>query len=733
MDPSHLEHVDASKKDFDLHRPYVDNIILVSPTGKKMFREPDLIDVWFDSGAMPYAQWHWPFGARPLTPKGGTPSLKEEEIIIRWQTANPLVYKLIKEHAIKHRNNPTDAEEILWSQLSGKKTGGYKFRRQHIIGDVIVDFICIAKKLVIEVDGDYHLTPEQAELDKKRTDFLNQLGYKVIRFNNDVVLKEIDVVLEAILKALAHLPTTPKTGAQKAPFGGLGAFPADFIAEGVDQTRGWFFTLHTIAVMLFDSVAFKNVVSNGLVLDKNGNKMSKRLGNAADPFETIDKYGADATRWYLISNAQPWDNLKFNMEGIGEVQRKFFGTLYNTYSFFALYANIDGFNYSEKEIPVSNRPEIDRWILSELNSLIRFVDDAYADYEPTKAARAIQDFVTEHVSNWYVRLCRRRFWKGDYSTDKIAAYQTLYTCLESIALLMSPVAPFYSDRLFTDLNSVSKRKEVSSVHLADFPKGNDQLIDKLLEERMELAQKISSMVLALRKKVTIRVRQPLNKILLPVLDDSFQEKVESVKDLILAEVNVKQIEYISDTSNILIKKIKPNFKVLGKKVVGLMKEVAEIIGKFTKDDIAKFERDSMFQVTLKDQVITLVNEDVEILSEDIPGWQVIHEGKLTVALDITLDEKLREEGIAREFINRIQNLRKDKGFEVTDKIELKVLNHAAIKSSVLNNKVYICAEILATSLEFVDSLNGEDAVNIEVNEDQKTTISIKKSEASLVN
>ncbi len=580
MDPKHLEHVDASKPDFDLHRPYVDDIILVSPSGKKMIRETDLIDVWFDSGAMPYAQWHYPF--------------------------------------------------------------------------------------------------ENVEEFKKN-------------------------------------------------------YPADFIAEGVDQTRGWFFTLHTIAVMLFDSVAFKNVVSNGLVLDKNGNKMSKRLGNAADPFETIEKYGADATRWYLISNAQPWDNLKFNMEGIGEVQRKFFGTLYNTYSFFALYANIDKFNYSEKEIPVGERPEIDRWILSELNSLIKFVDECYADYEPTKSTRAIQDFAMEHLSNWYVRLCRRRFWKGDYTNDKIAAYQTLYTCLESIAVMMSPVAPFYADRLFTDLNSISKRHHVSSVHLANFPTSAEKLIDKLLEERMELAQKISSMVLSLRKKVNIRVRQPLNKILIPVLDEKFQTKVESIKDLILAEVNVKQIEYISDTSGILVKKIKPNFKVLGKKVGALMKDVASAISNLKQDDIATFERDGKLDLMIINQPVTLQLEDVEILSEDIPGWEVASDGNLTIALDININEKLKEEGIAREFINRIQNLRKDKGFEVTDKIDLEVLNGSAIEASILNNKIYICAEILATSLEFVDSLNDKDAVNIEVDEDLKTTISIKKNKASLVN
>jgi isoleucyl-tRNA synthetase len=574
MDASHLEHVDAGKKDFDLHRPYVDNIILVSDSGKKLVRETDLIDVWFDSGAMPYAQWHYPF-----------------------------------ENVEEFKQN----------------------------------------------------------------------------------------------------------------------FPADFIAEGVDQTRGWFFTLHAIAGMLFDSVAFKNVVSNGLVLDKNGNKMSKRLGNAADPFETIEKYGVDATRWYMLANAQPWDNLKFNEEGIGEVQRKFFGTLHNTYSFFALYANIDGFSFAEKEIPVANRTELDRWILSELNTLIKFVDEAYADYEPTKACRAISDFVGDHLSNWYVRLSRRRFWKGDYTEDKIAAYQTLYTCLETVAQLMSPVAPFYADRLFIDLNTISTRHKVSSVHLSDFPKSNAELIDKALEERMELAQRISSMVLSLRKKVNIRVRQPLNKILLPVLDNTFQSKVEAVKDLILAEVNVKQVEYITDTAGILVKKIKPNFKTLGKKVGPLMKDVAAAISSFSQEDILKLESDKKFDVNINGQTITLTEEDVEILSEDIPGWQVTNEGKLTVALDTTITEKLREEGIAREFVNRVQNIRKDKGFEVTDKIGLKVLNKREITDSLVNNKDYICAEILATSLELVDSLQSPEAMTVEVADNISTLITIHKN------
>ena len=565
---------------FDLHRPDVDDIFLVSPTGKKMLREADLIDVWFDSGAMPYAQWHFPF------------------------------------------ENKNEFEK---------------------------------------------------------------------------------------------------------------SFPADFIAEGVDQTRGWFFTLHAIAVMLFDSVAFKNVVSNGLVLDKNGNKMSKRLGNAADPFTTIDKYGADATRWYLISNAQPWDNLKFNEDGIGEVQRKFFGTLYNTYSFFALYANIDGFTFQEQEIPVSERTELDRWILSELNSLVLLTDSCYADYEPTKAARAISDFVSEHLSNWYVRLSRRRFWKGEYTRDKIAAYQTLYTCLETIAIIMSPISPFFSDGFFRDLNQVSGRRKATSVHLADFPVADTTLIDKPLEERMELGQKISSMVLSLRKKVNIRVRQPLNKILLPVTEAGFRERAESVRDLILAEVNVKHIEFITDTAGILVKKIKPNFKILGKKVGPLMKEVAVAIGQMNTTDIALFEQQKEFILRIGDQEITLSSEDVEISSDDIPGWEVTTDGKLTVALDTTITPTLKEEGIAREFINRVQNLRKDKGLEVTDRIDLKVLDHAGITSSLINNKEYICAEILATSLDLVDRLDTDDSVTVEVDENIQTRISIKKHVVSLVN
>jgi len=494
----------------DIHRPYVDEIFLVSSKGRKMTRETDLIDVWFDSGAMPYAQLHYPF--------------------------------------------------------------------------------------------------ENKELFKSN-------------------------------------------------------FPADFIAEGVDQTRGWFFTLHAIAVMLFDSVAYKAVVSNGLVLDKTGNKMSKRLGNAVDPFETIEKYGPDATRWYMITNAQPWDNLKFDTEGIGETQRKFFGTLYNTYSFFTLYANIDGFSYAEKDIDIAKRPEIDRWIISELNTLIKTVDEHYADYEPTKAGRAIQYFLDEHLSNWYVRLCRRRFWKGEYSEDKIAAYQTLYKCLETIAYLSSPIAPFYMDRLFKDLNKVTGKNNAESIHLCNFPQVDEKLIDKALEERMEIAQKVSSMVLALRKKVNIRVRQPLGKISIPVFDEHLKSQIEAVKNLILSEVNVKSLEYIQESNNVLVKKIKPNFKSLGPKYSKLMKQIAVVISAMNQQDISKFESEGNYLITIEGNEVQLNLTDVEIMSEDIPGLLVANIGNLTVALDITITEQLKEEGIARELINRIQNLRKDNDFE----------------------------------------------------------------------
>ncbi len=716
MDAKHLEHVDASKPDFDLHRPYVDHIVLVSPTGKKMLREADLIDVWFDSGAMPYAQWGWP---APQAPKGG-------EGLLRWKTANPILYNLLKEYAKKHRHEPTPTEDILWSQLSGKKLEGYKFRRQHIIEDVIVDFVCLSRKLVIEVDGGYHNSDEQKQLDDTRTVFLNQLGYKVIRFKNEDVTGDIETVLKKIVTALSHLPLLPKVGANNPPFGGQGAFPADFIAEGVDQTRGWFFTLHAIAVMLFDSVAFKNVMSNGLVLDKNGNKMSKRLGNTVDPFETLEKYGPDATRWYLISNAQPWDNLKFNVEGIGEVQRKFFGTLYNTYSFFALYANIDSFSFKEEEIPYAQRPEIDRWVLSLLHSLIEKVDDCYADYEPTRAARLIQDFVTEHLSNWYVRLCRRRFWKGDYTEDKIAAYQTLYTCLDTIARLMAPIAPFYAEVLFNDLNKVTGKDTNESVHIAKFPISDSLSIDAGLLERMQLAQDISSMVLSLRKKVNIRVRQPLGKILIPIHDEAFKIKMEAIKHLVMAEVNVEQIEYISNTEGLLKKKIKPDFKALGPKVGSLMKLLTGAVANINQSQIAELEREGKIQLLLGSEKFDLLLSDVEILSEDIPGWQVTNLGRLTVALDTNITEDLRYKGYARELVNRIQNIRKEKGFEVTDKIIVKIKGPESIRLSITNNLEYIRTEILATSLEIVDEIEENDSIVVEVDDEIKVLTTVKK-------
>lgn len=559
---------------FDLHRPFADEIVLISRNGKKLYRESDLIDVWFDSGAMPYAQWHYPF-------------------------------------------------------------------------------------------------------------------------ENETEFKK--------------------------------AFPADFIAEGVDQTRGWFFTLHAIAVMLFDSVAFKNVVSNGLVLDKNGNKMSKRLGNAVDPFETIAKYGADSTRWYMISNAQPWDNLRFNEDGILEVQRKFFGTLHNTYSFFSLYANIDGFDFKEEEIPVAERPEIDRWIISELNSLIKEVDDCYAEYEPTKASRAIQHFTDEHLSNWYVRLCRRRFWKGDYSKDKIAAYQTLYTCLETISILMSPIAPFFSDRLFCDLNQATRKRPATSVHLADFPVVQEPYIDKLLEERMELAQQISSMALALRKKVNIRVRQPLSKIMIPVDEAGLKEKIESIQNLIMAEVNVKGIDFISGDGSMLVKKAKPNFKVLGKKAGALMKTLSEHIGRLSQDEIRSFELNGQLTLEIPEGSFVLESSDMEVSSQDIPGWEVNSFGRLTVALDVTLTPELRNEGLARELVNRIQNLRKEKGLEVTDRISLTISSHPEVNPAVEGNLDYICNEILASSLNIVDDGPNEMADELELDENIRIKVHLKKS------
>jgi isoleucyl-tRNA synthetase len=559
---------------FDLHKPYADAIIL-EKNGKKLFREPDLIDVWFDSGAMPYAQLHYPFENKDL-------------------------------------------------------------------------------------------------IDNKKY------------------------------------------------------FPADFIAEGVDQTRGWFFTLHAIATMCFDSVAYKNVISNGLVLDKNGNKMSKRLGNATDPFETLEKYGADATRWYMITNAAPWDNLKFDVDGIGEVQRKFFGTLYNTYSFFVLYANVDNFNYSEAEVRVSERPEIDGWILSELNTLIKNVDEAYANYEPHRAGRFIETFVDEHLSNWYVRLCRRRFWKGDYSPDKIAAYQTLYRCLEVIAQLSAPIAPFFTDRLFNDLNSITNRQKAQSIHLSDFPKADEKLIDKSLEERMELAQKISSMILSIRKKENIKVRQPLNKIQIPVLDDHFRRQVDAIKDLILAEVNVKEIEFVDESHTQIIKNLKLNFKTLGKKCGKHMKTVQVFAADHAQEIISSIEKNNKYELNIEGEAIVLETEDVEIIPVDIPGWKVANSGAITVALDITLTEPLKQEGIAREIVNRIQNIRKDKGFELTDKIYVKVLQNDSLNDAIKNNLNYICSETLTGNLEMVEALDLRLGILVEVDDSISTYVSIEK-------
>lgn len=547
----------------DLHKPYVDEIVLVSASGKPMHRVPDLIDVWFDSGAMPYAQWHYPFENKELVDKGQS-------------------------------------------------------------------------------------------------------------------------------------------------------FPADFIAEGVDQTRGWFYTLHAIGVMLFDSVAYKTVVSNGLVLDKNGNKMSKRLGNVVNPFETIEKYGADATRWYLITNASPWDNLKFDLAGIQEVQRKFFGTLYNTYQFFVLYANVDGFAFKEAPIALSDRPEIDRWILSSLNSLVKKVTAAMDDYEPTIAGRAIEEFVDEHLSNWYVRLCRRRFWKGDYETDKISAYQTLYECLETIVRLMAPISPFFSDAVFRNLNAVTNRFNVTSVHHADFPVANDAAIDEVLEERMQLAQDVCSLVLSLRKKVNIKVRQPLQKVLIPVLDPNMKHQLELIEDLIKAEVNVKEMEYITDTEGIIKKKIKPNFKALGTKLGAKMKAAGALITGFGQHEIATIEKAGQIDLNLDGETITILLSEVEIAAEDIPGWSVAGKGSLTVALDITLTEGLKQEGDAREFVNRIQNIRKESGFELTDRIFVTVLEAEGLKESIVKYNDYICREILADSIEWVPQLS--DGIEIEVND-----------------
>ena len=539
----------------DLHKNVIDKIILVSDSGKPMKRESDLIDVWFDSGSMPYAQWHYPFENKEL-------------------------------------------------------------------------------------------------IDNKET------------------------------------------------------YPANFIAEGVDQTRGWFYTLHAIGTMVFDSVAYKNVVSNGLVLDKNGQKMSKRLGNAVDPFETLSTFGADATRWYMISNANPWDNLKFDIGGVEEVKRKFFGTLYNTYSFFSLYANIDSFTYAEVDIPLAERPEIDRWILSELHTLIKKVDAYYNDYEPTKATRAISDFVQDYLSNWYVRLCRRRFWKGDYAQDKISAYQTLYTCMLTVAKLSAPVAPFFMDKLYKDLTITTQKELFESVHLADFPKFDASYVDKALERKMEDAQTISSLVLSLRAKEKIKVRQPLQKIMIPVLDETQKGGILAVSDLIKSEVNVKEIELLDDASDILVKQIKPNFKTLGPKFGKDMKLVANAVNNFTQQDIQKIEKEGNISIEISEKMIILEHSDVVISSKDIEGWQVANAEGVTVALDVTITEELRKEGIARELVNRIQNARKNSGLDVTDKIQLTILNFEDLQDSIKANENYIMNETLTSKLVFVDALEN---------------------------
>jgi len=710
---------DNSKENYDiidLHKPYIDKVVLVSPSGQKMFREPDLIDVWFDSGSMPYSQNHFPFEAPSGSPQGGVKAPN-------WQTARDSSYGLLKELAKKQKENPTDAEVFLWKNLKGKQADGYKFRRQHIIDQFIADFVCLEKQLIVEVDGGYHSLPENQISDEQRTKFLNDLGFEVIRFSNEEVINDIEAVLNKISSVLNSLPPKGRVedGVRVVP-----NFPADFIAEGVDQTRGWFFTLHAIATMVSDSVAFKNIISNGLVLDKKGNKMSKRLGNAVDPFDTIETYGSDPLRWYMITNAQPWDNLKFDIAGVEEVKRKFFGTLYNTYNFFALYANVDGFNYSDEEIPVNERPELDRWIISLLNSLIKEVGESYENYEPTRAGRAISEFVTENLSNWFVRLSRKRYWGGEYSRDKISAYQTLYSCLEAVAKLMAPIAPFYADMLYSDLNKVTQKETDQSVHLADFPSFDENLIDKDLEEKMAIAQKASSMILALRRKEKLKVRQPLAKIMVPVPNTHFKEQFESVKDIILTEVNVKEVEFLADTTGVIKKKIKPNFKTLGPKYGKQMKQIAGAIAKFSQEDISNLEQTGQAEIQAGDNKIVLSKEDVEIQTEDIPGWTVATEGQMTIALDIHITEELKQEGIAREFINKIQNLRKDSGFEVTDRINLTILKHNELDDAVLMHKDYICAQTLANDLQLVDKLDDDLASEVEIDKGADTKIIVEK-------
>ena len=695
----------------DLHKNIVDKITLVSASGKPMHREADLIDVWFDSGAMPYAQWHYPFS----TPREAHPQPfpKGRELTRNnYETARKSIYPLLNELKLKNKDNPTAAEKVLWSSLKGKKLEDYKFRKQHIIDQFIVDFVCLDRKLIIEVDGGYHNRTDVVEADALRTEILEkEFGFKVIRFTNDQVIQDIENVLSEIsivLKSQPSFKDVPKVlpSGKDLGWADLSWSTADFIAEGVDQTRGWFYTLHAISTLVFDKVAYKNVVSNGLVLDKNGQKMSKRLGNAADPFQTLSEHGADATRWYMISNANPWDNLKFDLEGIAEVRRKFFGTLYNTYSFFALYANIDNFKFDEAEIPLAERPEIDRWILSELNTLIKIVDEAYADYEPTKATRAISDFVQENLSNWYVRLCRRRFWKGEYGQDKIAAYQTLYTCLLTVSKLMAAVAPFFADKLYRDLTSRTHSEVFESVHLSDFPKYAENFVNKSLEHRMKNAQTISSLVLSLRKKEMIKVRQPLQKIMIPVLNDAFRTEILLVVDLIKAEVNVKDVELLDDASGVIVKQIKPNFKTLGPRFGKEMGSIAKEIQSFSDDQIAELEKNNSIEIDFQNIKIEISIAEVEISSQDIPGWLVANANGITVALDITINENLRNEGIARELVNRIQNIRKDSGFEVTDKIKIVLEHNTDLEKAVAQNINYIKDETLTNELTFTASIEN---------------------------
>ena len=718
------EYSQENYEKIDLHRPYVDDIFLVSDDGQKMFREPDLIDVWFDSGSMPYAQHHYPFGLPPAPSQGGG------EDTPNYQTARASSYPLLKELAEKQKQHPTDAEKFLWQNLKGKQLENYKFRRQHIIDQFIVDFVCLQKKLIIEIDGAYHNLPEVQISDAERTGILETLEYRIIRFSNEEIIQNIDAVLSQIAETLNSLKDVGN-GDSLPPRGrgGVGAvipFPADFIAEGVDQTRGWFFTLHAIATMIDESVAFRNIISNGLVLDKNGNKMSKRLGNAVDPFDTIEKYGSDPLRWYMLTNSQPWDNLKFDVGGIDEVRRKFFGTLYNTYGFFALYANVDGFRYQEDEIPVDQRPELDRWIISLLNTLIKEVGESLENYEPTRAGRAISDFVTENLSNWFVRLSRKRYWGGEYDQDKISAYQTLYTCLVTVAKLAAPLAPFYADQLYFDLNKMTGKETDQSVHLAEFPIADENLIDGDLEEKMAIAQKASSMILGLRRKEKLKVRQPLAKIMVPILNDHFKSQFEAVENIILSEVNVKEVEYLTDTTGIIEKKIKPNFKTLGPKYGKMMKQIAGAVSQFTQDEIAVLEKAGSFELKLGDEFINLSNDDVEIMTEDIPGWLVASEGDMTIALDINLTNDLKQEGIAREFINKIQNLRKESNFEVTDRINIKIEKHDFYNLAVQNFKDYIGNQTLADQLELVEKLTEEEGTKVEIEQDVKAIIQLNK-------